>query len=121
MTHTGYGRGPNSIHESGRPHMILTIFEGKGHPTLPTLTPLPGRGACADHDPEVWQATDKHTVTAAKRICAGCPIVDACRAAGLDGFEPVGTWGGLTADDRKRLRRHAKYERAKAREAALTP
>ncbi len=46
----------------------------------------------------------------AKQICAGCPVIDACRQQALDLQEPYGIWGGLSEDERlillNRHRRH---------------
>lgn len=38
--------------------------------------------------------------TAAKAVCARCPVLAACRAHALSVEEPYGIWGGLTEDDR---------------------
>lgn len=38
---------------------------------------------------------------AAKQICAGCPVIEACRRHALTVREPDGVWGGLTADERE--------------------
>ena len=39
----------------------------------------------------------------AKAICAGCPVRLECLEAGLD--EDYGIWGGLAADERRRVGR----------------
>ncbi len=39
----------------------------------------------------------------AKKICAGCPVIDACRRHALSAQEPYGVWGGLTEEERLRL------------------
>ena len=43
------------------------------------------------------------TYDAARAICAGCPVVDPCLAAGMS--ERFGMWGGLAPSERRRLRR----------------
>lgn len=47
---------------------------------------------------------------AAKRVCAGCPVMVECREHALLQPEPYGVWGGLTAAERRvalaRRRRH---------------
>ncbi|OEV04750.1 WhiB family transcriptional regulator [Streptomyces oceani] len=40
---------------------------------------------------------------AAKRVCAGCPVVGECREHALVQPEPYGVWGGLTAAERRVL------------------
>ncbi|MFG2294835.1 WhiB family transcriptional regulator [Streptomyces sp. NPDC048603] len=48
---------------------------------------------------------------AAKRVCARCPVMIACRQHALLQPEPYGVWGGLTAAERRvvlaRMRRRA--------------
>ncbi|MET3985616.1 WhiB family transcriptional regulator [Streptomyces sp. PvR034] len=40
---------------------------------------------------------------AAKDVCALCPVQTACLRHALDTREPHGTWGGLTAEERRPL------------------
>ncbi|MGW0362261.1 WhiB family transcriptional regulator [Streptomyces sp. NPDC002990] len=48
---------------------------------------------------------------AAKRVCARCPVMVACREHALLQPEPYGVWGGLTAAERRvvlaRMRRRS--------------
>jgi WhiB family transcriptional regulator, redox-sensing transcriptional regulator len=44
---------------------------------------------------------------AAKAICAGCPVLAACRAHALAAREPYGVWGGLSEEERDALLRGA--------------
>jgi WhiB family redox-sensing transcriptional regulator len=41
---------------------------------------------------------------AAKEVCAVCPVSEACLVEALLTPEEFGVWGGLTADERARLR-----------------
>ena len=41
--------------------------------------------------------------SAAKAICATCPVIQECRAHALATREPYGVWGGLSEDDREAL------------------
>ncbi len=50
--------------------------------------------------------------TAAKAICAGCPVRDACAAHALRVREPYGVWGGLSEDEREAHYRRARYATA---------
>lgn len=42
----------------------------------------------------------------AKQLCSTCPVVAECAAYALK-WEPSGIWGGLTAGERRQLRRRA--------------
>ena len=41
----------------------------------------------------------------AKLICAGCDVLEHCRAWALQFDESHGIWGGMTANERERARR----------------
>jgi WhiB family redox-sensing transcriptional regulator len=45
---------------------------------------------------------DVRGVHRAKRVCAGCPVVDKCLDFGW--MEPHGIYGGMTAAERQKLR-----------------
>src|SRR5690606_24503584 len=46
---------------------------------------------------------------AAKRICAGCPVLDQCRQYALDNNILEGVWGGTTEIDRRQLKPRPKH------------
>ena len=51
----------------------------------------------------------------AKEICAECPAMDACLPYALSTHPAAGVWGGLDANERRRLRRRLRdRERRKA-------
>jgi WhiB family redox-sensing transcriptional regulator len=51
----------------------------------------------------------------AKEICAECPVQDACLQYALSTNQTAGVWGGLDANERRRLRRRLRdRERRKA-------
>lgn len=64
-------------------------------------------GACRDLPIEMFFNPDgirgpsrhKHE-SAAKAICAVCPVIEQCRNHALTVQEPYGVWGGLTEDER---------------------
>ncbi len=68
------------------------------------------RAACRDVDPERFFPTaedgpDRHAqVTAAKAVCARCPVRAECLAEALARI-PYGVAGGLTEHERRQLRR----------------
>ena len=82
--------------------------------------------ACLDEDPELFFPIGKGGPAAAqiikaKAVCAGCPVLEKCRAHGLSVREPYGVWGGLTEEDREEIyaqERKARREQRKAAAAA---
>lgn len=48
-------------------------------------------------------------VRKAKAVCATCPVVDQCLMYAMDNNE-FGVWGGMTANERKNLRRREKRQ-----------
>lgn len=69
---------------------------------------LTGR-ACAESDPELFHATDKAGIEAAKEVCAGCPVRVKCldwtlRIEGDAGRTyRFGVFGALTGDERAKI------------------
>lgn len=62
--------------------------------------------ACAYVDPELWYPHDKGDPgVAAKRICRGCPVRIECLEYALDNNEDHGIWGGLSRQERWKIRR----------------
>ena len=65
------------------------------------------RGACREADSRIFfhpagergEAREKRE-QAAKRVCAGCPVLLDCRRYALEAEEPYGVWGGLSEDER---------------------
>jgi WhiB family transcriptional regulator, redox-sensing transcriptional regulator len=84
----------------------------------PTAATLPlvnadwrGRAACGDSDPGLFDydpdSDPEAKATAAKRICAGCQVRDACRDTALAQpavEDTIGIYGGLTPAERVELR-----------------
>lgn len=69
--------------------------------------PLPwaDRAVCAQTDPELFypeKGGDAHT---GRALCQSCPVAAECLDYALDNNEQFGIWGGLTAHDRRELRR----------------
>ena len=54
----------------------------------------PGELPCHLVDPEVFFAESPADVEAAKALCVGCPVQQACLAGALQRAEPWGVWGG---------------------------
>jgi WhiB family redox-sensing transcriptional regulator len=45
-------------------------------------------------DPELWFSDSPAHLEEAKRLCAACPLRQACLAGALARAEPWGVWGG---------------------------
>lgn len=55
---------------------------------------------------------------AAKRVCARCPVMIACREHALLQPEPYGVWGGLTAAERRVVLARRRRRTGELREAS---
>jgi WhiB family redox-sensing transcriptional regulator len=66
-----------------------------------------GEAACRGMDPDVFFPPRGGTVEPARQVCAGCPVSDDCLSFALEHREKHGIWGGLSENERKRLRRRA--------------
>ncbi|MEV0581684.1 WhiB family transcriptional regulator [Nonomuraea sp. NPDC050310] len=64
------------------------------------------RGACRSSDPELFfpLAPSRLQEVQAKAVCGRCPVLTECREYALRAGESEGIWGGLTPDERRRLR-----------------
>lgn len=67
-------------------------------------------GACRGVDTELFFHPEgergprrSNREAAAKAVCAGCPVLLACRRAALAAHEPYGIWGGLSEHEREEL------------------
>lgn len=62
---------------------------------------------CAQTDPEAFFPEKGGSTRDAKRVCAECPVSEACLEYALAKDERFGIWGGLSERERRRLRRRA--------------
>jgi WhiB family redox-sensing transcriptional regulator len=76
------------------------------------------RAACRDMDLEIFFHPDgerdpsrAQRVARAKAICAGCPVITACRSWAHQVEEPYGIWGGEGEDERRALLRRRRSTR----------
>ena len=83
------------------------------------------KGACLEADPSLFFHPDGERGPARARrdaaavaVCAGCPVLQACRSHGLSVREPYGVWGGLTEDDREAIYKAERSERRTVTAAA---
>jgi WhiB family transcriptional regulator, redox-sensing transcriptional regulator len=56
--------------------------------------------ACAGLGPELFFNRSPRSVARAKRICASCPVMDACAEQAHRTGETFGMWGGRTESER---------------------
>lgn len=68
------------------------------------------RAACRDEDPELFfpigdGVAAQDQVGRAKAVCARCPVRQQCLQFALSTGQDAGIWGGLTAEERRDLRR----------------
>ena len=54
---------------------------------------------CHTADPELFVADDDAATAAAKALCGGCPMRNACLDGALSRQEPCGVWGGQLIED----------------------
>ena len=62
-------------------------------------------GKCKDLSPAIFVPSDGVGVQAAQRICAECPVADACLQYALDERVDHGVWGGKSERERRRILR----------------
>lgn len=80
------------------------------------VPPFAADALCAQTDPEAFYPEHGESTTAAKTVCAACPVRAACLDYALRRHERHGIWGGLTARQRRTL--HAQRRRTPEQEAA---
>lgn len=62
--------------------------------------------SCAFVDPDLWYPHDKGDPgVVAKRICYSCPVREECLEYALANDESHGIWGGLSRQERWKLKR----------------
>lgn len=60
---------------------------------------------CAQTDPERFFPELGGTAADARKICSRCEVKAACLEYALKNNEPYGVWGGLTRQERRRMKR----------------
>lgn len=66
--------------------------------------PWVAKAKCVDADPETFYPDKGQPATAAKEVCAGCPVIEECLDYAMANNERFGVWGGLSEPERKKLR-----------------
>lgn len=67
-------------------------------------------GACRGEDPDLFfptggRAEVRKQSGEAQRVCFQCPVMQQCLNWALETGQDTGVWGGLSAEDRRRMRR----------------
>lgn len=65
--------------------------------------------ACTGMDLDMFFPEYEKNSGAAKAVCCFCPVMQTCLLYALANHIQFGIWGGLTARERKRLRRSIDY------------
>lgn len=61
-------------------------------------------GMCAQTDPEIFHPTKGRANSTAKKICAACPVLRACRDYAINNSRVSGIWGGMSDLERRKAR-----------------
>ena len=81
--------------------------------------PWRNRAACLDADPELFFPTGNTgpalgQVEEAKLVCQRCEVIETCLTWAIEFGQDEGVWGGLSAEERRTLKRRT----ARARRTA---
>lgn len=88
---------------------------------LPSVGAWADKGRCNTAPTELFFPGRGESLTEAKRICGGCPVVADCLAYALPHWRLQGVWGGTSARERRQmLTRQNAGDRAQA-ETELAP
>ena len=70
------------------------------------------RGKCKEVAPDVFFPSDGMGVLVAQRICAECPVAEACLEYALEHHIDHGVWGGASERERRRILRRRRLSHA---------
>jgi WhiB family redox-sensing transcriptional regulator len=78
------------------------------------------RAACLDEDPELFFPIGSgdaafRQIDRAKVVCRRCEVIETCLSWAMESGKDDGVWGGLSADERRALKRR----NARARRTGL--
>ena len=69
-----------------------------------------GEGSCRVADPDLFYSANPGDIRRAKRVCYDCPVLLECSRYAITN-EEWGVWGGLTEEERQKLRNLQKEHR----------
>ncbi|MFE0037429.1 WhiB family transcriptional regulator [Streptomyces sp. NPDC059015] len=90
------------VRGTAHPHRTPLHLAAEGY--LSADNPL-SEAACAGADTEAFFDGTSSGTELAKRTCMRCPVRTACLQLALERGEDFGIFGGLTADERRLLKR----------------
>lgn len=64
-----------------------------------------GDALCAQTDPEIFFPEKGKSSAEAKLVCRRCPVTEECLEFAIVTRQKFGVWGGLSPDERSRVRR----------------
>jgi WhiB family transcriptional regulator, redox-sensing transcriptional regulator len=72
--------------------------------------------ACRDEDPRLFfpignTGAELDQIAEAKAICHRCEVVETCLKWAIESHQDAGVWGGLSADERRALKRRTAHVR----------
>jgi WhiB family redox-sensing transcriptional regulator len=74
------------------------------------MEPWMAEGTCAQTDPEAFFPVKGGSTREAKKVCADCPVREACLEYALERDERYGIWGGMSERDRRKLKKSRKKD-----------
>lgn len=74
-------------------------------PNSPFYEEWMDRAACVETDPDLFFPEKNASTFAAKRVCASCDVREQCLAFALRNDESHGIFGGLSGNERRRLKK----------------
>ena len=82
------------------------------------------RAACLDEDPELFFPIGNTgpallQIEEAKAVCRRCEVLDTCLRWAFDTGQDAGVWGGLSEDERRKVRARQAANAPAARGATL--
>ena len=88
----------------------MTAAVDLGLPAWPDETALDWqqRALCAQTDPDGFFPEKGGSTREAKRTCMSCEVKAECLTYALENDERFGVWGGLSENERRRLKRGAR-------------
>jgi WhiB family redox-sensing transcriptional regulator len=84
--------------EPQRPDLLNEL-----HLDADAATAWMAKGNCRLYPPATFFPSDGVGVEKARKICAGCPVAEACLEYALDHRIDHGVWGGCSERERRRI------------------
>jgi WhiB family redox-sensing transcriptional regulator len=79
-------------------------------PDPDSVTAWMAEGLCRMYPPATFFPSDGVGVDRARKVCAGCPVIDKCREHALENRIEHGVWGGCSERERRRILKRRRTE-----------